>query len=50
MPVSKYFGGKGAEVLRKMKKKYGDKRGTQIFYATINKQKNEGTRRRKKRK
>lgn len=37
MPVSKYFKGHGDEVMSKMKKKYGDKKGKSVFYATANK-------------
>ena len=39
MPISKYFGGHGREVMREMKKKYGAKKGEQVFYATENKMK-----------
>jgi len=39
MPLSKYFGGKGASVMRSMRKKYGSKRGESVFYATVNKMK-----------
>ena len=37
MPVSKYYSGKGEEVMSKMKKKYGEKKGKEVFYATANK-------------
>ena len=37
MPLEKYFGGHGPEVMRSMKKKHGEKKGKQIFYATANK-------------
>lgn len=37
MPLSKYFKGHGDEVMDKMKKKYGDKKGKSVFYATANK-------------
>ncbi len=37
MPLSKYYGGHGSEVMSKMKKKYGEKKGKQVFYATANK-------------
>jgi CheY-like chemotaxis protein len=36
MPISKYYGGHGLEVMRAMKKKYG-KRAKAAFYATANK-------------
>lgn len=39
MPLNKYFKGKGEEVMSSMKKKYGDKKGKQVFYATANKKK-----------
>jgi hypothetical protein len=38
MPLSKYFGGKGSSVMKKMKKKYGKKKGKSVFYATANKE------------
>lgn len=41
MPLSKYFGGHGAEVMKKMKDKYGEKKGESVFYATANKEKGE---------
>ena len=34
MPVSEYFSGHGAEVMRNMKKQYGEKKGKSVFYAT----------------
>lgn len=37
MPLSKYYGGKGSEVMSKMKKKYGEEKGKKVFYATANK-------------
>lgn len=37
MPLEKYFGGHGKEVMSKMKKKYGGDKGKQVFYATANK-------------
>lgn len=37
MPLSKYFKGSGEKVMRSMKKKYGEKKGKQVFYATANK-------------
>jgi hypothetical protein len=39
MPVSKYFKGHGAEVMKNMKDQYGEKKGESVFYATANKQK-----------
>lgn len=36
MPVSKYFGGHGSEVMSNMKSEYGDKKGKSVFYATAN--------------
>ena len=38
MPVNEYFKGKGADVMAKMLKEYGAKKGKQVFYATANKQ------------
>lgn len=37
MPVSKYYKGHGKEVMADMEKRYGDKKGKQVFYATANK-------------
>ena len=37
MPLSKYFGGHGKEVMSSMMKKHGGKKGKSIFYATANK-------------
>ena len=39
MPISKYFGGSGEEVMSNMTKEYGAKKGKQVFYATANKRK-----------
>lgn len=39
MPLSKYFGGHGEEVMSNMKKEYGDEKGKSVFYATENKNK-----------
>jgi hypothetical protein len=39
MPLSKYFKGKGEKVMEAMKKQYGDKKGKQVFYAKVNKDK-----------
>ena len=36
MPLSKHYGGHGAEVMRNMRRQYGQARGEQIFYATEN--------------
>lgn len=38
MPISKYFGGKGKQVMSDMQDRYGDKKGKSVFYATANKQ------------
>ena len=38
MPIEGYFKGRGLEVLKKMKKKYGEKKGEEVFYATARKQ------------
>lgn len=37
MPISKYYKGHGEEVMSSMRSKYGDEKGTRIFYATANK-------------
>lgn len=37
MPVKRYYKGKGRSVLTKMRKRYGSKKGTRVFYATANK-------------
>jgi len=37
MPISKYFEGSGRRVMRDMTKRYGRKKGKQVFYATANK-------------
>lgn len=34
MPISEYYKGKGKEVMKKMKEKYGEEKGERIFYAT----------------
>lgn len=39
MPLDKYFKGKGAQVMKNMKREYGDKEGERVFYATENKRK-----------
>ena len=37
MPISKYYGGKGRRVMRTMVRRYGAKKGKEVFYATANK-------------
>ncbi len=37
MPINKYYGGHGDEVMSNMTKEYGDKKGKSVFYATANK-------------
>lgn len=39
MPIDKYYGGHGKEVMKNMKTEYGAKKGEQVFYATKNKRK-----------
>lgn len=39
MPLSKYFGGHGAQVMRDMVRRYGKKKGKEVFYRTVNKRK-----------
>jgi hypothetical protein len=37
MPVSEYYKGEGTKVMSDMKRRYGDKAGERVFYATANK-------------
>lgn len=37
MPLSKYYKGDGKNVMKNMKKVYGDKDAKKVFYATANK-------------
>ena len=39
MPLSNYYGGRGEKVMRDMMRKYGAKKGKQVFYATANRRK-----------
>jgi len=39
MPLDKYFGGGGKEVMASMKKQYGSEKAKKVFYATANKRK-----------
>ena len=39
MPLSKHFGGHGAEVMKSMTKTYGAEKAERVFYATENKMK-----------
>jgi hypothetical protein len=43
MPVKNYYKGHGSAVLRSMRKRYGKKQGTRVFYATVNKWRTKGT-------
>jgi hypothetical protein len=36
MPVRKYFKGHGEDVMAKMIREYGAKKGKKVFYATAN--------------
>jgi len=36
MPLNKYYGGHGEQVMTNMQKEYGSKKGKQVFYATAN--------------
>ena len=38
MPLSKHYGGRGAQVMRDMRQRYGED-AERVFYATENKQK-----------
>lgn len=49
MPLSKYYKGKGEEVMRKMKERYGEERGERVFYATKNKRQSGRSARRRSR-
>lgn len=44
MPLSKYFGGHGQQVMKDLKAKHGSKAGERIFYATANKRKGKSRR------
>lgn len=37
MPISKYFKGSGRKVMASMKKRYGEEKGEDVFYATADK-------------
>lgn len=39
MPLSRYYAGKGAEVMKSMTKTYGAKKAKRVFYATETAQK-----------
>ncbi len=39
MPVKKYYSGHGEQVMEDMTKRYGKKKGKEVFYATANKRK-----------
>ena len=39
MPLSKYYGGAGESVMSKMQSEYGREKGERVFYATMNKMK-----------
>ena len=45
MPISKYYKGHGREVMADMRKRYGA-RAEEVFYATVNKQKQDAIKRR----
>jgi hypothetical protein len=36
MPIREYYKGSGTKVMSSMKKRYGDKEGERVFYATAN--------------
>ena len=42
MPISEYYKGKGKQVMKSMRERYGAKHGKEVFYATENKRKNKG--------
>lgn len=37
MPIDAYYRGSGSQVLATMREKYGNAKGTSVFYATANK-------------
>lgn len=37
MPISEYYKGEGSKVMSSMQKRYGAKKGKEVFYATANK-------------
>jgi hypothetical protein len=37
MPIKEYYKGEGEKVMSSMKKRYGEKGGERVFYATANK-------------
>jgi hypothetical protein len=39
MPIERYFQGAGRKIMESMRKKYGDRKGEQVFYATAEKRK-----------
>jgi hypothetical protein len=39
MPIKSYFRGSGEKVMASMKKKYGDKKGENVFYGVANSRK-----------
>ena len=39
MPISAYYKGHGEKVMADMEKRYGEKQGERVFYATANKRK-----------
>lgn len=41
MPLSHYFGGRGAQVMHRMKLRYGPVEGERVFYATAKKRRQE---------
>lgn len=48
MPVSEYYSGHGVQVMHDMIKRYGEKKGKEVFYATANKRKSDKPRKRVK--
>lgn len=39
MPLDKYFAGNGEKVMRDMMRRYGAKKGKEVFYASVQKRK-----------
>jgi hypothetical protein len=46
MPLNSYFKGSGQKIMNNLHKKYGDKKGTSVFYALENKRKDKKSNRR----
>lgn len=45
MPLNRYYGGHGKQVMAKMKREYGPEKGESVFYATANARKKQTVKR-----